>query len=71
MERHDASVIELRRGVSYHVTDDPAAYDRANYVMTLHSRGNRSQSRDGHHAAVWIGNHNRQTPPLWESRALA
>jgi hypothetical protein len=41
MERHDfASVIELRRGVSYHATDDPAAYDRENYVMTLHSRGN-------------------------------
>jgi dihydroorotate dehydrogenase (fumarate) len=32
-----ASVAELRGSVSYATSDDPAAFERANYVRTLHS----------------------------------
>jgi dihydroorotate dehydrogenase (fumarate) len=31
------SVDELRGSASYFATDDPSAFERANYVRTLHS----------------------------------
>jgi dihydroorotate dehydrogenase (fumarate) len=31
------SVSELRGSASYFASDDPAAFERANYVKTLHS----------------------------------
>jgi dihydroorotate dehydrogenase (fumarate) len=38
MERHEyESVSQLRSSVSYRATDDPAAFERSNYVKTLHS----------------------------------
>lgn len=38
LERHDYdSVDQLRGSVSYQTSDDPAAFDRSNYVKTLHS----------------------------------
>ena len=38
MERHEyESVTQLRGSVSYRSTDDPAAFERSNYVKTLHS----------------------------------
>lgn len=38
MERHDyESVEQLRGSVSYQTSDDPASFERANYVKTLHA----------------------------------
>jgi len=38
MDEHDyASATELRGSLSYAATDDPAAYERANYLLMLHA----------------------------------